>query len=207
VHYCTFPPSEPDRRVRPASGSSTDKARPAPDRSLTTLTILIGGRRPFGWKVRKLVLPPLSTAFLPQSVVPTVSSFSTHREVCPVSREAMSFQKKTQLLSSPLQTGLRFLPCRLPAGPSAFLTVGFPQKKLLRSTTGLPRSDRFDRNGEGAVYTPVVQHLRQGISESLFLTTYLLVQACQSLWLVSSHDACNSSLPFTFPFHPSSQPP
>ena len=151
---------------------------------------------------------PPSSAFLPQSVVPTLSSFSTRREVCPVSREAMSFQKKTQLLSGPLQTGFRFLPCRLPAGPSAFLTVGFPQKKkTMRSTTGLPRSDRFDRNGEGAAYTPVVPHPRQKISEFLFLTTYLLVQACQSLWLVYSHDACNSSLLFTFPFHLSSRPP
>jgi hypothetical protein len=55
------------------------------------LTILIGGRKPFGWKVRKLVFPPLPTAFLPQSVDPMVSSLSTRLEVCPVSREAMLF--------------------------------------------------------------------------------------------------------------------
>ena len=35
----------------------------------------------------------------------------------------------------------------------------------------------------GAACTPVARHLRQRTLEPLYLTTYLLVQACQHLWL------------------------
>jgi len=41
----------------------------------------------------------------------------------------------------------------------------------------------------GAAYTPEVQHLRQRTIKPLYLTSYLLVQACQHLWLVDFDDA------------------
>ncbi len=43
-------------------------------------------------------------------------------------------------------------------------------------------------NGVGLAFAPVAQRLRQEILQLLFLATYLLVQACQHLWLVRSHD-------------------
>jgi hypothetical protein len=41
----------------------------------------------------------------------------------------------------------------------------------------------------GAASTPEVQHLRQRTIKPLYLTSYLLVQACQHLWLVHCDDA------------------
>ena len=40
----------------------------------------------------------------------------------------------------------------------------------------------------GSAYPPVARHLRKMMGEHLLLATYLLVQACQPLWLVGSHD-------------------
>ena len=41
----------------------------------------------------------------------------------------------------------------------------------------------------GAARTPEVQYLRQRTIKPLYLTSYLLVQACQHLWLVDCDDA------------------
>ncbi|RLB87044.1 MAG: hypothetical protein DRH26_16385 [Deltaproteobacteria bacterium] len=41
----------------------------------------------------------------------------------------------------------------------------------------------------GVARTPEVQHLRQGTIKPLYLTSYLLVQACQHFWLVDCDDA------------------
>ena len=68
---------------------------------------------------------------------------------------------------------------------------------------GLPLQEAFPRMGEirgfhvppkypsrlGAASTPEVQHLRQRTIKPLYLTSYLLVQACQHLWLVHCDDA------------------
>ena len=43
-------------------------------------------------------------------------------------------------------------------------------------------------DGLGAVYSPVVLHLRERSGKSLSLTTCLLAQAYQRLWLVTFHD-------------------
>jgi hypothetical protein len=40
--------------------------------------------------------------------------------------------------------------------------------------------------GLGLAFLPVAQQLRQGIGKPLFLTTHLLVQAFQHLWLVGN---------------------
>ncbi len=50
----------------------------------------------------------------------------------------------------------------------------------------------------GSAFSPVAHHLRQRRFESLNLATYLLVQACQHLWLVVHHDVYQQ---FTFINH------
>ena len=45
------------------------------------------------------------------------------------------------------------------------------------------------QSGRGLVIAPEVQHLRAERSILRYLTTYLLVQACQHLWLVIRNDA------------------
>jgi hypothetical protein len=49
-----------------------------------------------------------------------------HAEVCPLSRRVMS-----QPVSSPLQTGIRFLRTPLPTAPTAFLAVRLPLQAAL----------------------------------------------------------------------------
>src|SRR4051794_25180116 len=51
-------------------------------------------------------------------------------------------------------------------------------------TTGLPRSADVQRVGKVATHPPVVRHLRREMLEPPDLTTHLLVQAFQHLWLV-----------------------
>jgi len=67
----------------------------------------------------------------------------------------------------------------------------------------LPLQEAFPKMGEirgfrvplkypsrlGAARTPEVPHLRQKTIKSLYLTSYLLVQACQHFWLVHCDDA------------------
>ena len=58
----------------------------------------------------------------------------------------------------------------------------------------------------GAARTPEVQHLRQRTIKPLYLTSYLLVQACQHLWLVDCDDAaavhlCSPYDSILAPFH------
>jgi hypothetical protein len=43
-------------------------------------------------------------------------------------------------------------------------------------------------SGLGLATPPVTRYLRQMSYEHLYLVTYLLVQACQHLWLVVSDD-------------------
>lgn len=54
------------------------------------------------------------------------------------------------------------------------------------------------QNGFGLACPPVVPHLRQMITQHLHLTTYLLAQACQHLWLVRIDDVYQR---FTFVDH------
>ena len=64
------------------------------------------------------------------------------------------------------------------------LRLAFPDGR----DTGLPRSVRVPLDELGSAYPPVTRHLRETKYERLHLVTYLLVQACQPLWLVSSND-------------------
>ena len=91
------------------------------------------------------------------------------------------------LLSASLQDGLRFFHPPLPATPSTSLTIGFPWREDDRFT---PFRARTHLEGLGSACLPVAHHLRQGMRESLHLTTCLLAQAycVQHLWLVGSDD-------------------
>jgi len=59
-----------------------------------------------------------------------------HGEVCPLSRSVMWSVERTQPISAPLQSSIRFLSDLLPAPPSILLTVDL-SSVLPRSDTGL----------------------------------------------------------------------
>jgi len=61
--------------------------------------------------------------------------------------------------------------------------------------------------GLGPASTPVARQLRRVSSEYPDLATYLLVQACQHLWLVPCDDAGGGSPGLTLPRPPGPQPP
>ena len=102
-----------------------------------------------------------------------------------------------------LQAGLRFLPRPLPAAPSARLAARLPS----REDYGLTTLHRRNPRGLGPASTPVALHLRRVTLQHPDLATYLLVQACQHLWLVSVHDACGGSPGLTVPRAPGPRPP
>ena len=119
------------------------------------------------------------------------------REVGPLSGGVTS-----RPLSARLPGGLRFLPPPLPPAPSAGLAAGFPGGEA----TGWPRSadvpawvrPRLDAGGTTSA---------PGEFGAPGLATYLLVQACQHLWLVLGDDACSGSPGLTIPRAPGPQPP
>src|SRR5205085_5686561 len=86
--------------------------------------------------------------------------------VGPLSRGVISPQ--AQLLSGPLQAGLRFLPRPLPAAPSARLAAGLPS----REDDGLTTLHRKNPRGLGPALTPVARHLRRGTLQPPDLATY-----------------------------------
>src|SRR4051794_41661557 len=75
---------------------------------------------------------------------------------------------QAQLLSGPLQAGLRFLPRPLPAAPSAHLAAGLPS----REDDGLTTLHRRNPRGLGPAFTPVAPHLRRGTLQPPDLATY-----------------------------------
>lgn len=97
------------------------------------------------------------------------------------------------------------------AGPIPAVTAGpsLLPTSLFRAILGLPcgRLSGGYRNGHGLTrlpcvvryvhlgptHTPVMLRPRGGIGNSRHLITYLLVRACQHLWLVARHDACGDS--------------
>jgi hypothetical protein len=89
-----------------------------------------------------------------------------------------------QPLSTPLQGGVRLLPRPLPASPSARLTARFP----FRERYGLTTFHTNTLDDLGSACPPVERHLREMNKKHLHLSTYLLVQAFQPLWLVESDD-------------------
>lgn len=95
-----------------------------------------------------------------------------------------------QSLSARLQSGIRLLHPPIPAAPWARLTVCFPiqERPLLLGELRAYHVSRECQSGLGLASSPVARRLRQVSSKHLNLATYLLVQACQHLWLVLSND-------------------
>ena len=82
-------------------------------------------------------------------------------------------------------TGWRSL---LPASPTR-TSMGSPYGLLSPwERYGLTTFRTSTTDELGSAYSPVTRHLRKMMGEHLLLATYLLVQACQPLWLVGSHD-------------------
>jgi hypothetical protein len=107
-------------------------------------------------------------------------------------------------------TPIRPITGRPSLAPSSFTRspVGSPCGALspkggLRAYHVAPRKPR----GLGRASTPVARHLRRGSSEPPDLATYLLVQACQHLWLVLCDDAGGTSPGLTLPRAAGPQPP
>src|SRR4051794_23776612 len=92
----------------------------------------------------------------------------------------------SQPLSDPLRAGVRFLPRPLPAAPPARLAAGLPS----REDDGLTTLHRGNPRGLGPALTPVALHLRRMSLQHPDPATYLLVRACQHLWLAFVYDAC-----------------
>lgn len=103
-----------------------------------------------------------------------------HVEVCPLSRRTM------RPVSQSLQLGIRFFHIPIPALPTVFLTVHLPLPAAIRA---YPVPHVFP-SGADPSFTPVVICPRVVIGKDLHLTTHLLVQAYQHLWLVWDDDAC-----------------
>ena len=105
-------------------------------------------------------------------------------EVGPLSREVMSPFGSTPIRS--ITGRLSLFPSSLTRNPINS-PYGLPSLNS-GEITGLPRSAYISSDGLGAVFPPVGLRLRQRISKSLNLPTYLLVQAYQRLWLVGIDD-------------------
>ena len=122
------------------------------------------------------------SATLPNAAWLSVPERPHPREVSPVSRGVMS-----QPLSGRLPAGLRLLPPPLPAALAGHLTIPLAARR--QQGNGLTTFRRGNKlGGAGRVSPPVVPHLRWRSSEPPDLTTCLLAQACQHLWLVLCDD-------------------
>ena len=132
------------------------------------------------------MFPSLSFAFFSEWIQQLFWLTKTNPEVCPFSRRVMF-----QLVSVSLQNGIRFFGYPKPAPLSASLTSHFPR----RERYGLTTFHLNTTDGLGSAFSPVAQHLRWKRPEFPNLATYLLVSACQHLWLIPSHDVYQQ---FTF---------
>jgi len=83
-------------------------------------------------------------------------------------------------------------PTGWPSLPPASLTrtpIGSPYGLLSQwERYGLTTFRTSTLDELGSACPPVARHLREMMREHLLLATHLLVQACQPLWLVGSHD-------------------
>jgi len=180
-HPCATAPDDsavPGRLLRSAVGPW---ARGQPERYCGSA----GSRDDFGGgssTSKGLADPADRSASLPNAGWLTVHARRHQKEVCPLSRGVMS-----QPLSGLLPAGLRLLPPPIPAVLLGHLTI--PLAVGVQQGNGLTTFRRWNSmGGLGRVSPPVVQHLRWRSSEPPDLTTCLLAQASQHLWLVLSDD-------------------
>jgi hypothetical protein len=125
------------------------------------------------------------SACLPESVGQGSLVMEHLREVSPLSRRGDVVRGRTHPLSDRLPNGIGFLPHPLPAAPSA-TPCGGPTPEGGRRAYHVPRMNhgwfRLCLSAGG------LDDDDRGWEIPLYLATYLLVQACQRLWLVGSHD-------------------
>jgi hypothetical protein len=127
-------------------------------------------------------------------------------EFCPLSCGVML--RWAQLLSAPLQHGLRFLHHPLPADPSASLAARFPMRETYGLTTfhiSNPVSDL------GPTCTPEVQRSRQSNRYALVLTSYHFGPGVSHDLAVSSilrlfHVTTLAVVHMCWPYHPTLAP-
>lgn len=89
-----------------------------------------------------------------------------------------------QSLSGRLPTGVRFLPYPVPASPWARLAARFP----VREECGLTVLHPSNMSGLDPAFPSVAYRPRVAIQQGDNQATYLLVQACQQLWLVFDNE-------------------
>ncbi len=107
------------------------------------------------------------------------------REVCPLARGVM-LPGPWRNPYPPHYRRPSLFPAPIPAPPLARLTACLPF--LRKEHYGLTTFRTSTMDEVGSACSPVARHLRETMRERLHLATYLLVQACQPLWLVGSHD-------------------
>src|SRR3954462_3239359 len=113
------------------------------------------------------------SACLPESVGRGPLVTEHPREVSPLSRRGDVVRGRTHPRSDRLPGGVCFLPHPSSAASSASFAVRLPS----RGDNGVTSFTFSIAPGSGRAFRPVVLHPRQGYSEPLDLTTYLLVQA------------------------------
>jgi hypothetical protein len=134
------------------------------------------------------VAPADISASPPESVGHGSLVTEDHREVGPLSRGVMSPGGSTPVRPA---TGRPFACSRILYPPRRQVASRLPfrghQPPGRDGLTTFRRCNR--REGVGGVSPPVARRLRGRSSEPPSLATYLLVQACQPLWLVLSNTA------------------
>ena len=83
------------------------------------------------------------------------------------------------------------------------LTASLPR----REGDGLTTFHGHISDGLGSACSPVARQRRQGKGNPLYLATYLLVQASQRFWLVSSHDVYQQFTWVSHAIDPGPRPP
>jgi hypothetical protein len=206
-------PSEPDVRRFDASGSSMKQ------RTLKHAANLIGLEAHLH-VTRTEPAPEMPRWWQPHQqgplrsrrhicLLPNAGWLSSHvrphqREVCPLAGGVMSPRGSTPI---------RPIAGRPSLAPSSFTrcpirsSYDFPCCPATAAQRAYHVPQVEHEGGLGRVSSPVVQHLRRRSSEPPNLTTCLLAQACQHLWLVLCDDVYNASPGLTMPPHPRPRPP
>ena len=145
------------------------------------LTLNIGPTDAVPRHARRCTRPCCSVQLLSLRLDGSINSLvkRDHKEVGPISREVI-----LQPLSIPLQNGLRFFLVPLPAAPTVFLTVHLPFPATQRA---YPVPHLF-LSGADPSSSPAAHCPRWLTFKEPYLAAYLLVQACQHIWLVNRND-------------------
>lgn len=140
-----------------------------------------------------------SSAFPHTTISHDYLAMNDHAEVCPLSCRAMS-----QPVSFPLQKGIRFLRTPLPTGPTVFLAVHLP---LPAVRWAYPVPHEFQDGADPSYSTGGIMSMRAHVAKTL-PAAYLLVQACQHIWLVLCDDALTDvHICWSYPSVPCVSPP